>query len=367
MKYLYCAFIILYPVLNFAQSTLAPYWGIAGGNLKGSFIDDTKDTYTSLNLDFRLGKILGKRWITGVGLSASTQINQNIRNPKRRFSSASTEISIFTQYHFLQKQNTTFYIAPSTLISKIYTTNEVISLSSSGNRLDYLQATLTLGNYYFLNSHIALQSSIAFHVLEETSSKNILPSREYGNLQLNIGLQFFINSYQADYQLPNKKDMAYALLAKSWLLEGNLQSENSLLESSKINVSTGLHYFLFNYFSLGSQFGGHYIYNTNEYYFLVKPSLRFYLPTKINYFYIELGAGANQEKIKINNNFRYRPMVFAEGQLGFGLFLSHNVALQGGFFYRYYTPWDNKPIIEDKFRGIGSNVGIQYFLWGNKR
>lgn len=367
MKYLYCILIILCSVPNFAQSTLTSYWGIANGNLQGSFIDDKKNTYTSLNLDFQIGKILGKRWIIGIGLSASTEITQNIKNPKQRFSAASTGNSIFTQYHFLQKQNTSFYIAPSILFSKIYTTNDVISLSSSGNRVDYLQTSLTLGNYYFLNPYIALQSAISFHALEETSSKNIMSIRAHENLEFNIGLQFFINTYQTDYQLPNKKDKAYALLSKTWLLEGKLQSKNTLLASSKINVNTGLHYFLFNYLSVGSQFGGHYIYDTEEYRFLIKPSLRFYLPTNINYFYLELGAGATQEKIKINNTFRYNPTVFAEGQLGFGLFLSHNVALQGGVFYRYYTPWDNKPLVENSFRGIGSNIGIQYFLWNSKK
>ncbi len=362
MKYLITFFFILFCFISFPQSVLSRYWGITEGHLKGSFIDDKKNTYTQLNLDFKLGKILGKRWVTGFGFMASTSITQNIKNPKQRFSIATTAISLFAQYHFIQREKTSFYIEPQATLSKIYTTNEAISLSSSGNRVDYILGSLALGNYYFINPSIAIKNSVNFSILEEKKIAATPTLRDRGNLTFNIGLQFFLLPYDINYRLPNKKEPQYALRAKTWSLEGAVASKNSAWSTPELQVSTGVHYFLFHHFSLGAHFASNYFHNTEAYFFLIKPSFRLYLPTKINYGYLQIGAGATQQREKINTTFRYSPNVFAEAQLGFGLFLSNNTALQGGIFYRYYTPWDKQPIFENNFRGLGTSIGIHYFL-----
>ncbi len=366
MKYWLCLLLLSITSIGMTQSLLEQYWGIAGGHLKGSFFDDDEDTYTNLSLELTLGKTFKQDYVVGFGFWAGTAIQQNIQKPDNRLSTSRTGLQLFLQYHFLQQKNITIYAQPTLFFGKSYATTDAISLSSSGDRVDYFRGNLGLGLNYFVSPNIAFNFSGDFSVFEQiTTERNTL--KNSGNINFKIGLQYFISSYTAEKVLPNRKSTNYALSAKTWSVEANLRLTNQLTEPQIIAASVGTHYFFLRRLSLGSTIEGNYNTDSQAYQFALRSGLRLSIPFNINYLLLEANIGAQQRRRIENGKANYHPFVFAEGRLGFGLFMSENVALHTTAFLRQYSPWDAGYDTSIKFLGLGADVGIVYLFRGKTR
>lgn len=364
MRHWLCLFLMLMATIGSAQNLLEQYWGVAGGRLAGRFLDDNEDTYTNVLLNVTLGKTLGKDYIAGFGFSAGMDIQQNIKRPDNRLSTSRTEIGLFLQYHFLQTSRATIYTQPTLLFSKRYATTDAISLSSSGDRIDYFRGSLGLGINYFLTSNVAFNFSGNFSVFEQvtTETDNLSDS---GNTNFAIGFQYFIGHYKAIQSLPHRKAPNYAVQSRSWSVEASFNLLNQLAEPRVLTMTLGTNYFLFNHLSIGMNAEGEYNLEQQTYQFGLRSGLRLYIPFQINYLLLEANIGAQQRRQVELGVTSYHPFVFAEGRLGFGLFMSENVALQTTGYFRQYSPWDNGFDGSIRYLGLGANIGIVYFFRRN--
>lgn len=346
------------------------YWGIAGGSMNGAYRKNEKNTYTDIGFNLFLGKFLSQEALLGAGLSLGTTTLQDTDNPRIRSSVSSTGLSVFFRYYFNDSDKFLMYFQPSIDVKKLYTTDENVGISSTGDRLDYFRGSVGGGFNYFVNKNIALNVQANLSLLERIASKDSIFSDGI-KTNFNIGLQFFASNYSENKTYSKKKQPISVLQAESWVFGGSIRNENSIIEDKTLFIAPSIGYFTAKNFVFGLTFEGAYLKDTKSNQFAIIPFMRYHFPLRSSYFFAEGGLGFAQQKTKLadgsNPAFEITSDLFGEGKIGLGIFLSKYTAMHGGIRYRYLVPFTDELDLATAYNEIGAEIGIQYFFENKNR
>ncbi|NJL74349.1 MAG: porin family protein [Saprospiraceae bacterium] len=370
MKKLICVVVVICYSTIFALGQFEDYWGIAGGNFNGTFRNDAINTNTDIGFNLFLGKFLSQETLIGAGLSLGTNTLQNIKNPRDRSSTSSTGLSAFLRYYFNDSDRFLTYIEPSIEVRKIYTTDENVGLSSTGDRIDYFRGSIGGGFNYFVNKNIALNVQANMSLVERVATKDSIFA-DGTKTQFNIGLQFFASNYNPNKSYSKKKQPISVLQAESWIFGGSVRSENSIIQDKTLFITPSVGYFTAKNFVFGLAFEGAYLRETKSNQFAIIPFMRYHFPLRSSYFFLEGGLGFAQTKTKLLDGavppFETTSDLFGEGKVGIGIFLSKYTAMHGGIRYRYLVPFTDEIDFTTAFNEIGVEIGVQYFFENKNR
>lgn len=348
------------------QAQLADYWGTAGGGVQASFRDDQINTFTDIQLNIEVGKIVGDKAIIGAGLQVGTAIIQSKDRSADRFSTSSTGLDLFAQYYFFEQNNWAIYARPSFEFAKIYNTAEAIGLGSSGDRIDYWRGAIGGGVNYFLQPNIALQAMADFSLVERLTADGVSFSDGL-KPELRLGLQFFSSHYNPD-KVQDKEQTKSTLKSESWTVGGDVNWRNRTIGGSRLAITPSIAYFSLNQLAIGFEFSGIYQFQDSTNRVEVTPFMRYYIPMRNQYFLIEggVGLGASKVPILIDGERTFDILTDAIGELkgGLGIFMSENVALQGALRYQYILPITDDIDPLNAFFDVGLEVGLHYFFGG---
>ncbi len=342
------------------------YWGMAGGALNLTYQDDATATYTDINLGLRLGKFLSEEMLIGVQLEIQNQ-GVNVKRPPERISTTSTGVGVFARYYFRQMQPFHFFIQPSLIYNKIYSTDEAFVIGTPGEQTRYLRIGADVGGSYFIRRNIALDFYAGISLIEQLRTDDLSLS-DAAKPEFGIGFQFYANNYQKKEY--TKKPQLPALAAESFAFDGSLSLINRLVSPASLMIRPAVSYFSYKNIAVGFAFEGDYQLKAKTSQVGLFPFLRFYLPAGQNYFFIEGGPGILADKQAITNaegfpDFETNSNVFFHIKGGLGLFLSKYVSLHGGVRYRYLVPFKGDFDLSTGFANIGAEIGVQYFLQRN--
>lgn len=342
------------------------YWGIAGGNIGGSYINDQVDNVTDIQLNFFVGKFLSEQFLLGGGLRLGTTIRQNIAMPKDRESSSETGITVFTRYYIQESERSAIYIKSSFAFSKIFNTKDVVSLGSAGEPFDYFRIGSGLGISFFVNDNIAINGEVDVSLVERLTSEALSLSETF-KPQVSLGLQFFSSDYDPkSRQKKSKKDKFKALGIDTWNIGGTFDLSNRLIGNKRFSLSPSFSYFTTRNLGIGLQFSGIYELGVTDSRIEINPFARYYLPMSRGYFFSEAGGGLGVNRLGTPNGptpIEITSDIFIEGKIGLGLFISKYTALHGGVRLQYLMPYVSDEIsTEDAFFDVGFEMGIQYFF-----
>ncbi|MEM9849764.1 MAG: hypothetical protein AAF847_17875, partial [Bacteroidota bacterium] len=329
------------------------------------FRNDKVNTLTDINLDLHLGKFLSPEVLLGAGLQLGTTIRQSLEDSEDRFSSSATGMNLFLQYYFHETPRLAFYIRPNVSIAKLYNTADAIGLGSSGDRIDYLRGAIGGGFNFFVNKNVSLTANADFSLLERLTTTDL---RLTGDVrpEFSFGLQFFSSDYSAKKQAKKNPNGIPALAAESWNIGGTIRLDNRMVSGRTLTISPSIAYFSLKNLSIGFEFSGSYQLSDSTNRVEITPFMRYHIPIRQNYFFIEGGAGFGASKLPITidgeRTFDIFTDLIAEGKAGLGLFLSKYTALHGGLRYQYIIPFQGEINTDNAFFDIGLEIGIQYFF-----
>lgn len=342
------------------------YWGTAGGALNVNYQDDGASTATNIDFGIKLGKFISKELLLGVQLEISNN-STSIDRPRERFSTTFTGVGIFGRYYFRQEMPFYFFVQPSILYDKIYSTDAAIGLGNPGDQTRYLRLGLDVGASYFIQKNIAIDFYGGISLLEQLQT-DVLSLSDAAKPEIGVGLQFYVSDYQKKQFV--KKPRHEALQAESFALDGTFHIENRLVSPLNMTIRPAVSYFSLRNVAVGFAFEGTYQLKAKTSQVALFPFLRFYLPVGQNYFFIEGAPGIAANKYEIITaegleDFDTSSDVFLHGKAGLGIFLSKYVALNGGIRYRYLIPFESDFDFSVGVANVGVEVGIQYFLQRN--